>query len=898
MGTLLQHKAQQLLPFILGVLAGERGQGLLHILYPVLLLLGRGTGGWCVYRSNGAEIPEALLASNLISAAAGPEGKLRRNEADESHEFDLRLETMQRRADYRQLPQRGLIGARVDLIPHQLFIANEVVSRKSPRVLLADETGLGKTIEAGHILHQQLLSGRASRVLIVTPESLTHQWFFELLRRFNIAFTLMKQDYCEAFQDDNAFASTQTGLVSIELLTSSPKLLADAVEAEWDLLIVDEAHHLAWQPNDPSPEYQAIEQLAAKTEGLLLLTATPRQLGEEGHFARLRLLDPARHADFEAYERENEQLPAIARAAETLAKGENLTEKQLEAFLQQLPEDVRDDIEMRLEQAATDESMRDQLVQELVDRHGIGRVMFRNARAALEGHFPARKSHPAPLDAPNDGTLEAIQAEFDADLAGERYEEYSYSEDPRIDWLVDLLGKLDDQKAILISSNRGKAEAIVDELTDRGIDAGEFHEDLELIERDRNAAMFADTAGQQLLVCSEIGSEGRNFQFVQHLILWDIPINPAILEQRIGRLDRIGQAGDVNIHVPYVCNSAQELLFHWHHEGLSGVENSQHGGEAYLARFGNRVRDLAKRMDKAAPVEIKALVDESKKFRKQVLKKLEDGRDRLHELASCRPAAAEKLVDSIAEVDADPLLEDYAIRLFEWLGWAAERLENRAYVVEHDREDAAVLPFLKGEGSSLTFRRSRALEREDWQLMTWDHPAVREAMEYVARNEGGTASLADWDDLGVRWVLECIFILEPLAPPALNADRFLPPKPVRIVVAYDGKDETDTYSVEDVRYGVRPAKTGRRLPKRLSKALGSATEYAQAKAAAEIETALGRLDGLFEKELDRLEELRDRNRLVSDQEADALEEEREELRSAIADTQPRLDSIRVIYAAS
>lgn len=853
---------------------------------------------YLVYFANGSEIPEPLLASNIKSAASGPEGRLQRNESDEPFDFDFRLETLRRRAAYRQLPERGLIGARVDLIPHQLFIANEVVSRKAPRVLLADETGLGKTIEAGLIVHRLMLSGRTARVLILVPESLVHQWFIELLRRFNLGFTILNDEYCEGFEEDgeNPFASSQAVLTSIESLTNSPKRLADAVEAGWDLLVVDEAHHLAWSPNNPSPEYAAVEQLAEKTEGLLLLTATPRQLGEEGHFARLRLLDPARHTDFKTYEHENEQLPAVARAAEVLAQGKSLTEKQFDAFLKQVPDDLRDDIETRLEVAATDESEREKLVQELIDRHGIGRVMFRNARAALEGHFPDRKLHAAPLEAEDESIVDGIQFEFEVDLGEEEIERYDYDDDPRIDWLVDLLEELGEDKALVISSSREKAEAIIEALADREIDAGEFHEDLELIERDHNAAMFAEPGGPQLLVCSEIGSEGRNFQFVQHLVIWDVPMNPAVLEQRIGRLDRIGQAGDVNIHVPHVLGTAQELLFRWHQEGLAGIENSQHGGEAYLARFGSRIRDLGKRMPSAAKVEIEALIDETKKFQKQVSKKLEDGRDRLHELASCRPKPSARLVERIAKIDADGTLEDYAVRLFEWLGWACERLEDRAYVLEHDRENAAQLPLLKGEGCSATFKRTRSLEREDWQLLSWDHPAVREGMEWVARNEKGTACFAEWDDLGVPWVAECVFVVEPLAPPALHADRFLPPTPVRVVVAHDGENETGTYKISDLKHELVEARGNRALPKRIGKVLGQAAKYAVGRAELRLEAALEKLDDLFDRELDRMEELADRNRLVTEAESKALEAERDELRHAIENAVPRLDSVRIIFA--
>jgi ATP-dependent helicase HepA len=91
---------------------------------------------------------------------------------------------------------------------------------------------------------------------------------------------------------------------------------------------------------------------------------------------------------------------------------------------------------------------------------------------------------------------------------------------------------------------------------------------MNLLQRDRNAAFFADPEGARLLVASEIGAEGRNFQFAQHLIFWDLPFHPDMLEQRIGRLDRIGQRGDVHLHLAAVAGSPQEVLLRWLHEGL------------------------------------------------------------------------------------------------------------------------------------------------------------------------------------------------------------------------------------------------------------------------------------------------------------------------------------------
>ena len=117
-----------------------------------------------------------------------------------------------------------------------------------------------------------------------------------------------------------------------------------------------------------------------------------------------------------------------------------------------------------------------------------------------------------------------------------------------------------------------------------------FYEGLSIIERDRAAAYFADeTGGAQTLVCSEIGSEGRNFQFAHHLILFDLPLNPDLLEQRIGRLDRIGQHHDVEIHVPYLEGSAQETLLDWYDRGLDLFRDSCSAGYMIFQNFQQRL---------------------------------------------------------------------------------------------------------------------------------------------------------------------------------------------------------------------------------------------------------------------------------------------------------------------
>ena len=119
---------------------------------------------------------------------------------DEPHLFHVRNEALTWQSRIRKAPNRGFTGGRVDLIEHQLYLAQEVASRLQPRVLLADEVGLGKTIEACLILHRLHLTGRAERALIILPESLMHQWFIELLRRFNLLASLFDEERCQAIE--------------------------------------------------------------------------------------------------------------------------------------------------------------------------------------------------------------------------------------------------------------------------------------------------------------------------------------------------------------------------------------------------------------------------------------------------------------------------------------------------------------------------------------------------------------------------------------------------------------------------------------------------------------------------------------------------------------------------
>ena len=154
-----------------------------------------------------------------------PHDRLLNGQVDRLDWFELRKDGLAHQFAQQQSPLMGLSGARVNLIPHQLYIADEVGSRFAPRVLLADEVGLGKTIEAGLIIHQQLVTGRAQRILIIVPESLMHQWLVEMLRRFNLKFSIFDDQRCgqSASEGDtsNPFSAAQLVLVTLDFITQN-----------------------------------------------------------------------------------------------------------------------------------------------------------------------------------------------------------------------------------------------------------------------------------------------------------------------------------------------------------------------------------------------------------------------------------------------------------------------------------------------------------------------------------------------------------------------------------------------------------------------------------------------------------------------------------------------------
>jgi len=883
------------------------------------------------YKCGNKIIPEEELTGRRIFNK--PEDKLFSDQPTHVRDFELRLNSLKYRHSCLTSSFRGLIGSRIDLLKHQIYIAHSVSAQAIPRVLLADEVGLGKTIEAGLIFHNLFVTGKANRTLVLTPPALVNQWLVELYRKFNYMFSIVDKDtYKETetgSEKDNPFLENQNVICPIDYLISSEVCLNDARKAGWDLLIVDEAHHLQWSEESVSPEYKSVETLLKSIKGLLLLTATPLQLGETSHFGRLKLLDPKRYQSFSKYKEESKGYNRIVELARDILKPlENSSEIQAR-IKNMFPRD--EGLQNMAENLAVNGTeSRQKITQALIDRHGTGRMVFRNKRSAIKG-FPTRELKPIKLEPTNEfsGTEKQLYRFLNWNKSIFELDTYSLTPanlklpqsesaeiikklwitDPRIHWLVDFLKKLKPgEKALLICSSTSKVQSLQSTLPLlTNIPFTTFHEDLPLNIRDKKAADFSKKAGVRLLISSEIGSEGRNFQFSHKLILFDLPLNPELLEQRIGRLHRIGQKKTVQIYVPYIVHRPAEILFHWYHGGLDAFATPLSGSEKIFQEFHEPLNKLAEQLMESdinfnsITHDLNALTSKTVKEKENLLTLLEEGRNRLLELNSLQSQVADSIISQIIAQDESVDLEGFMEDVFEGFGiHFTPTVEKRGYQVFPGSEmilDA--FPGLSESGMNITFDRETALIREDMTFLSWDHPIVTGALDLILGSTENISCICEWHSAPLQTVLlEAVFVLEPLEDPRFHLSSYLPPTPVRVLV--DGKGTCQEHYPElektNLRKGSLTSLGDKKIFKEtlMPKMLLAAWNFAKEETRTIKIKSAAILEARLKPELNRLQNLQKNNAFVKPEDIAFIHEELESTRELIENAELRMDSVRII----
>ncbi|RUO27904.1 RNA polymerase-associated protein RapA [Aliidiomarina sedimenti] len=782
------------------------------------------------------QVPETQLHFQV--QLSSPLNRLLAGQFDRVSHFNLRQQASASMRDWLEHPARGLLGARIELLPHQIYIGHTVGGRAFPRVLLADEVGLGKTIEAGLIMQSQLLNAQAQRVLVRVPDPLLHQWMIELRRRFNLMFTIVDQSFCEAAaeSEENPFNQVQLALCPASLLEQD-KHVAAAQEAGWDLVVVDEAHQLT------APQRSVVQQLSHEA-GLLLLTATPDQGGADSHFEQLHLLDPDRFHSLEAFVAEQEKYQQVADQAADL-----------------------------------DENS--EALNELLDEHGTGRVLMRNTRANITG-FPQRRYQFYPLTSGDDDGLQR-----------------------KVEWLHNLARSHSNDKILVIMQTQADVEEVAALLRIHyGRHSALFHEGMSLLERDRSAAFFADDEdGAQLLLSSEIGGEGRNFQFARHLVMLDLPTHPDKLEQRIGRLDRIGQLQAFDIHLAASPESREARLARWYDEGMQAFTQPNATGHRLMQQLGDDL-ETALAADTAT---FDAFISRTANEVAAIRSHLAAGRDRLLELNSCRMQPAQALCQAIEESEHRTELASFMFAFWDQFGVQVEDKDDQRLIIKPGQNFAANgLPGLDEEGSVVTFDRVTALRYDDAQFLTWEHPQVLTALDLVICDNHGSACVGILKNKALpagHWFIEMHVRASLPQAPALGLEKLYPCAPVRLLLDSQGRNLNQKITADTLNKQLHfvNKKSAAQMIKALRKPLQAVVKQTLPEAESVLQqqcadAAARRLQGL-ENEIERLQHLQTRNPSIRDEEIEALQLQQASWKKAFAAPQISIDSIRVIVNA-
>lgn len=706
-------------------------------------------------------LSEAALAAN--QGKVSPLDRLKAGQLGKFKWFELYRKILQASVDHQGRNALGFAGPKINLIPHQFDVANQILQMPLPRALLADEVGLGKTIEAGLVIHQLLVSNRAERIIICVPASLTNQWLVEMKRKFNLDCTLVDDEFCAEQQGNNPFAQVQLALCNFDWLQHSEYMPA-AIEAGWDMMVIDESHRLQWQ----SKAYQSALKLSQVSQGALLLTATPEQLGVESHFARLHLLDPTRFPDLEQFLTEEQQYGIVSNIVDLIELG------GLENALEEIRSLQDDKLLSRATDALEDPSIEQDFVDWMVDRYGTGRMVYRNTRRSIQG-FPTRHT------------------EF-----------YHLKDNSNLEWLVDWLPKQGNNKILLICQNAEDAQTISDAVnTHTEVESGAFHEHYSLIERDQIAANFVEENGIQLLVCSEIGGEGRNFQHAQHLVLFDMPEHPDLVDQRIGRLDRIGQGDNIYIHIPVQSGSPEARLTALYHHGFDMFSQPNPAASPIFEAYADKIDEM---LTDSAFAESTIL--QCKEASRHLLEEIEQGRDKLLEQHSFSSERISPLLSEINELDSSQ--HNLAILMEEAFDIGHVETEpttnGNMIISPSDNCPYSFTNSMRDEKATVTYSREQAAMREDLEFMSWDHPWIKGLIDDIeAAGTGFTscALMADNKFKNGQVLVESFFLTQAEGPGRLELGRFLKPTINHYLIGEDLKNQTQAVDLQELRDDVQ-----------------------------------------------------------------------------------------------
>ncbi len=665
--------------------------------------------------------------TQIISEYQSPiEEYLKRN-VDSQDQFLLRFWAYQASDLYESNMLKIITNSRLSLLPHQISVAHSLLELGYARYILADEVGLGKTIEAGIYIKEMIARNLASRILIITPASITGQWEFEMKNKFNLNFTRLTSAILKKLKINynsgnlqNKKSAKEYSLLTVSLqFARLNQCYSILTQMEWDIVIFDEAHHLRrYLTNQKTGQYRTTlayelaEKLSEKSKSLLLLTATPIQLHSFDLFSLIQLLNPYEFTDYESFEIERKKIPLLNLLVKNLKNFTRINTYERKALKFQIPAFNINIDEDELDRTLRFPHRREELIQRLENQHFLSKFIIRNRRRIVFPDNPVRRiprvieveltkgeleiynrihlylakiysqnyeSGPAGLGfvmvilqklltssvpailksmkkrivyleenqdvllklqddfrdsqefSDEDSSLDYawgleelnledriivrnrqrkmipkketnlnikthihILKEFVKDLESLQYDSKAEN---LIKIVQEIMNESPKEKIIIFTQFKATLFYLTRLLEEKGYKVFQFHGDFNEKQKNQSVSSFKNPQEGSILLSTEIGGEGRNFQFCHIIVNYDLPWNPMRLEQRIGRLDRFGQKKNVLIYNFFIRDTVESSIVTAILERIKLFEESIGALEPILGKLERQITNLVLKDD-------------------------------------------------------------------------------------------------------------------------------------------------------------------------------------------------------------------------------------------------------------------------------------------------------------
>jgi SNF2 family DNA or RNA helicase len=469
-------------------------------------------------------------------------------ESREIFEIKLKAEEAAKQSEIKELISYPLIKNNLAYnLPHQQEGALKILRDLDGRALLADEVGLGKTITAGMVLKECIVRGFVRRALILTPPSLVNQWKEELSSKFNLNF--------KEINKENEWENAELAIASIDKVKnfdnqSNKFKHKDAHEIYWDIIIIDEAHRLK---DKTTFRWKFVDKLQKKR--LLLLTATPFQNNLIELYNLLSLLRRGHLGTISEFRSNflingNERQPLNPRELKRKLSEVMIRRRRDEAkgirYMKRIPKIQA--VDLTLDEKHAYEQVVDMLFMHYLDFNGVAINTTLAAHSILPKITSSTRSS---IEFLENLVGNSKYHETTVDIAKEILMDFkSLTKDSKIEKLIELIKKINQRdrgtKILLYTKHPATLDYISGILKKQKFKITEFKGGLTADEKTKRINEFREKT--QIMVSTETGSEGLNLQFCSNIINYDLPWNPMAVEQRIGRLDRIGQTKDIYIY--------------------------------------------------------------------------------------------------------------------------------------------------------------------------------------------------------------------------------------------------------------------------------------------------------------------------------------------------------------